>query len=1149
MPVCEGRRGVGGGRVRQAIHGMSGGMGRWLVTVVAVVLRGLVVASVANPGSGTEWRQWRTEQGLPENAVECVYQARDGWIWVGTRRGVARFDGMQFARFNAQERGFTDDACIALGEDAAGGVYVGTKRGLFSFARGGFRPVPMDGENVPFQVRAIFGCKDGGLGVVTSGGVSVLKGGHWVNHRFVAERPDGDVGGPGPQVFGAAEASDGGIWVASDAGLFSQKTPDAPWIRHWQGGMPEKGSSSEGHIVRAALVGRDGEVWFATDQAVMRLNPGGLLVAMKVPPGIGDARLRRLLWDGDSVIAVAGGRIYRTEGGVLKAVGYRPEQDDAFVTDFIRDQDGGVWLGARYGGLIQVRTLPVRAFTTRDGLPHNNVFSVCASKSGGVWVATGAGVAEFAGDGFRLSELLPELGGKPTQAIFEDHAGDLWIGGAPTGVSWLTEATNNPARNATPGQTHVDAILPHSGGEADAFSVRHSSVRAFMEDRSGRLWVGCRSGLFAASSDAALVRARSGEIASGPVLASRRCWRWYLGKGGFGESDWMKVVEGGDRSLSSYYGLWDDRRNEWASDPTESMAQPPLPRGFELPSPEVRAMLHTRDGAYWFGTTAGLVRSDTSGLRVYSARDGLPGDTVDALLEANDGDVWVGSRNGLAFLHKNRWWRVGIEEGLGESAVNQILQDRDGAIWIGGRRGITRILHNDVDAYIRGELKGFQTLTLDEADGMLTAETMGGSQPSGAVTSDGRLWFATSQGVVMVDPTRLRGHRHGPRTAILSFRTGDNRTRVEAGMGGEQSSAFVALPRGSGRSLEVHYTAIDHSNPERLRFEYSLEGHDERPVAAENRRVAYFTNLRPGRYRFRVRAASHGGAWAEDWTAAGFVIEPYCWETLWFRGVVGLSVCGLGACMVVRRLREQRRIAGIERENRVRTERERIARDLHDDVAANLTLITMLSPSGSDPGSTGGDAALKRAADLADAALDNLGELVWATNPRFDSLADLAAYLRELTRRLLEGTGVEAQCDFDPEFPAYSLTGDFRRQCVLMLKESLHNVIKHAQARTVRVSFKCSPNDTESPSELFGTGSHQAWVLLTVEDDGVGLSNLGDSAGGVGLCVPNTPGGSGNGWVNLTTRARDLGGQMSVHGRPGQGTRMVFKLPIPHAPG
>ncbi len=1083
----------------------------------------------AEPGPAEprqEARQWKSEQGLPSNAVETLLQSRDGWLWVGTRQGLARFDGVTFTRYSASERGFTDDAVIALGEDEGGQVWAGTKQGLFGLQPGGFRRPP-ELEALPAQsVRRLVAASSGGLWVVTTRAVSRLRWGRWTHLEFGPEEGRGWKGGEPPQLFDLGEDRSGTIWVASDAGLYSRDAAGTGWVRHWHRPPPKEGEIGQDHIVRAVRVAKGGVVWFATDRLLGRRGPDGTVEEFAIPASAGDERVRRVVEVDGVIELVAGGRLYRMDGRAVVPSLSWPGEEEAFVTDTLVMADGSRWLATRYGGVAQLSRPRVAVFTTRDGLPHNNVFSVCAAREGGVWVATGGGVAHGRPGRFEVVSVPGAGVRQPWHAVLEDREGDLWLAANPMGVSWLTHPTNNPTAEAPSGARFVPGFIEHDLEDRASFPVRAARVRVMAEDAQGRVWLGQAPGLFMALPGEQWVHFERGHRLAGQTVRSRRPFRWYAGDESQCETDWGFFRRNGEWIPRLHARWWPGpaAAGPAAVPPVEE--HPLFPWAFADANRPIRSMLVDRRQRLWLGTLDGLICVDGGAVRRWTVREGLAGDEVESLHESRDGAIWAGTRSGLCRWNGRSWTILGAACGLEETMFYQIMEDGHGALWFGGQQGITRVARAELEAVAAGQARRVTALRLGEADGMLNGETMGGSHPSAARTADGRLWFATGQGLAMVDPAVVHTPRPGPPVFLERLATGDRVLDLWPSAEWMRPGRPLVLRPGSGRRLELHYTALHYAAPDRLRFEYALSGHDDHAVSVGTRRAAFFTNLRPGDYRFRVRAANPDGQWSPQWAELGFRIQPYLHETWWVRTLV-LAGLVAGVILLVRwRSRELRRFAVIERENRLREERERLARDLHDDVAANLTLITMLAPEGSSgEGSKPPGGELSRATALADAALDNLGELVWATNPRFDTLDNLAAYLRELVHRLLAKTRLQPVILFPAAIPPLPVSGEIRRHSVLIVKEALHNILKHGQAREVRVEIRL-PDLAESRT-----------MVIVVADDGVGGAS--ESPGGAGSI-----GSRGNGLMNMRHRAAQMGGTLTVESPPGVGTRVTLVLPL-----
>lgn len=332
----------------------------------------------------------------------------------------------------------------------------------------------------------------------------------------------------------------------------------------------------------------------------------------------------------------------------------------------------------------------------------------------------------------------------------------------------------------------------------------------------------------------------------------------------------------------------------------------------------------------------------------------------------------------------------------------------------------------------------------------------------------------------------------------------------------------LRLPPGSARVLEFRFTANTFVTPEKARFKYRLVGLDDHWLDAGTRREVYFTDLRPGRYRFEVLACNHQGVWQEQSASLPFELLPFFYQTWWFYTLCAGSTAGLLGLALRWRWRELQRVQRLERLYALNEQRRQIARDIHDEVGAALTHILQLSGETRkhlrQPEQV--DLQAQRIAAVAGQAVDHIGEILWANNPEYDTLEDTVAYLREYAASTLCDSGLEAQFQFPETVPARAVTGLFRRHLVMMLKETLQNVVKHASAGQVKLTLELRQNLLE----------------LTVADNGKGFS-------------PKESQGRGNGLANLRQRVAELKGALTLNSQPGAGTSLRFVVPLPEPPG
>jgi signal transduction histidine kinase len=332
------------------------------------------------------------------------------------------------------------------------------------------------------------------------------------------------------------------------------------------------------------------------------------------------------------------------------------------------------------------------------------------------------------------------------------------------------------------------------------------------------------------------------------------------------------------------------------------------------------------------------------------------------------------------------------------------------------------------------------------------------------------------------------------------------------------STINYQLAPGHARVLEIHYTANFLSAPERVVFKYRLEGYDGDWLwDDQNRRVAFYTNLRPGDYTFHVTARSPHGSWNTQGDQFSFHVAPHFWETWPFYVGSGAAMLSAALSLHYRRIRRLRRVQLLEQQRALHEERARIAKDLHDDLGANLTGLALQLDLARSQGLLA-DTLQERLANLAGhtrGLVDNMREVVWAMNPQHDNMESLATFLGQYTEDYLAGAGLRCRLELPSNLPALPVSSHSRHQLFLVLKEALHNVVRHARASEVRLRLE----------------QEQHELRLAVEDDGCGLPPDGARVAGHGL-------------DSMEKRVVDLGGEFSATSRAGVGTRIEIKLPL-----
>jgi signal transduction histidine kinase len=332
----------------------------------------------------------------------------------------------------------------------------------------------------------------------------------------------------------------------------------------------------------------------------------------------------------------------------------------------------------------------------------------------------------------------------------------------------------------------------------------------------------------------------------------------------------------------------------------------------------------------------------------------------------------------------------------------------------------------------------------------------------------------------------------------------------------------LVVPPGRGE-VEIHYTALSFRAPEKNRFKYKLEGVDRDWIEAEGRRVAYYNNLAPRDYGFQVIACNNDGIWNETGATVALVLKPHIWQTWWFLGLCGLTAAAAvgGPARYATRKRMHRQVQHLEHQYAIESERARIARDLHDNLGTRLTEILMHNEFSLQHSQEDGQTIrphLEKAANLVRELAGGLDAIVWAADPKNDSLDHFILYIYEYLDSLANVTPMRLLRDVPAELPPCPLSPAQRHNLFLVVKEALSNVFKHS-------------------------GATEIWFRLRLEDDSLMLA-LEDNGKGF---VPEATSELGNGLVNMEKRMKLIGGSFSVRSQPGSGTQLRLQVPLKSA--
>jgi signal transduction histidine kinase/ligand-binding sensor domain-containing protein len=1009
---------------------------------------------------------WTADDGLPDSSVTALAQTPDGYLWIGTYNGLARFDGKQFVTFDPANTPALAHARVRqLAVDRQGTLWINTLDGsMTSLRHGAFHREWTGAEGPDPDVKLLS---------VHSNRVAFLL--HRGNIRIQSAAAPA---GMGWKDLNPPQRSVGGLCVADGDGTIWYRTAEKKLVR-WRGDEFESLPGEAGLGDRAVVsMSADpaGRLWLSTENDVWVWD-GGRFQTM-TPTNAGPPVAVSLL-----AVAADGGYWVLSEGRVRKALDRRWVLEAEAIRGLFpepwsrmggrEDHRGGLWIYDYGRGVMHIGADgAVRRLGPQDGFPGDRVDCFLEDREGNWWAGVDAGgLVRIRERRFQTIEVRGEVSTKPAKSVGQDKDGSMWI------------ATLGDGLLHGQGGVFTNVIMP--GGTEKGFAF------CLAADAADRLWV-------SAGDEDLYVRMGEEFKRVTPVVHGVKA---------------LHVDQVGRIWAGTKSGL------VWARPeaPFEFTAVGGIARS------TIRALTEDAQGNIWAGAEDGtLYRITTNTATAFYPEAGKPASVIWALLAEEDGTVWVGTfRGGLLRFRDGKFTRYGSKDGLPDNVICQIVSDGLGNLWFGSHHGVYRISRSALEAFAEGQIKSLPVNMYGRSDGLPSLECSSRYQPAAGRSGNGRLWFTTTKGAVSVQPGNMRPNPLPPPVEIEEVLI-DGRTLPVVMQATKEPPLAVRQFDREQRQLEIapgrhqfefRYTGLSLVASDLIQFRYQLEGVDPGWVEAGNRRFAQYNYLPHGTYRFRVIACNSDGIWNNEGRTLTFSILPHYYETWWFRLLSVLMAGGLvaGAVRFVVTRRLHQKMEQLARQQAVERERARIAKDIHDDLGANLTLIAVL-----------GDLArhekagerIQKMASTARQAVKSLDEIVWAVNPRNDTLAHLLDYTGQYAVDYLRAAGVRCLLDVPEHTPVREVPTNVRHNLFLVVKEALQNIVKHAKATAVWLRIS-----------ITGQG-----LRIVIEDNGQGFEQPPQDAWADGL-------------RNMQQRMDEIGGTYRIQSKVGQGTEIIVELP------
>jgi len=933
-------------------------------------------------------------------------------------------------------------------------------------------------DGLPEQVVQAFAqTADRYLWIGTTGGLVRFDG-----ERFQTFSRDNTAAFSENNVFSLTVSRDHTLWIGMEGGGL---------IRYREGIFREF-SAREGltnGFVRAIREDSQGRLWLGTDDGLFRfendrlrrVDKSGEIPAIAVHAiyedrlghlWIGGSKLFRISGDSATEFVLGGAAsqnrvksITQTRDGTIwvgtvSGLEKLAEGDHSFrtvsevqgtVRVLHQTSDGTLWVGTIGHGLFTYRDGGFSRVAVSDPLPSNTVLNLFEDIERNIWIGTQGGMVRLIKTPVRTVPL-PDASDSDAETIYQDTNGDLWVAA-------------------------VDLFRVHNGN-AEKYTFPGTSgvrVRNVFRDREGALWIGTEGrGAYR------FVGSRPIHYSTQEGLVNNFVRAFVQGRDG---SVWIATDEGvsrwRDRGITSYRV------------------------GDGLAYFSTRSLLEDRRGDIWIGTDQGLSRLHGDTFEHDGATEALKSEKIWAIHEDSDGGLWFGTRTGGLYR-----WRSGVlthyttAQGLSSNGIYELLEDDNNNLWISGPNGISAVSRKELDDIADHPKRPVALNLYGVSDGLETIQMCGGEKPAGVLTSQGEVWFPSSRGPVRVSIGSPIPSKPAP--VVIDQVIAD----------GLEIPATSDISLGPDNAkLEIHYGVVLLRSQERIRFRYMLDGFDKGWSDASPTRVAYYTNVPPGHYWFRVAAFEMNNPEQVASASLGIVQRPHFYRTSWFLAVIVVLLAGCVLGVYQFRLGQMR-----ARFRAVLSERNRLAREMHDTLIQGCASVSALLEAHTHMSQTqleGGNELLDCARTQLRSTLEEARQAVWGLRSISESASEVGPMLAKVAQQFSREFAIPVHCSIAGRpFPLNQFT---THEVVMIAREALYNAIRHAQSKEVRLTVEFEEDQCN----------------FRIADDGRGfeMKKLSDGSD------------EHYGLLGIRERVERIGGKFTLHSTIGTGTEITIEVP------
>lgn len=1029
------------------------------------------------------FKQLRIEDGLSQSTIFASLQDSKGYMWFATRSGLDRYDGYEFKVYYNDPKDSTtlsDDGTNSICEDKDSNIWVGTIYGnLNRFDRNTeifvskniseiikFYPEQNDyffdyplsfSRNQKATITSIIEDSKGNLWVGTWGFglIKLDKNFNLLKHFYFDENNNVEL--KSNRVLKVIIDEKENIWAATFGGGLSR--------------LKLKANSANDYLIESVTSGKD---------------------AASLP----DNKLLTLLEDSDHNIWIGSyysGLIFIDKEEVqkplnqIKFFSHKCPKENSKLTQntvisLAEDQKKQIWVGTFGGGLICYNRLKNESKhffndpLNINSLGDNDVLSLSVDRSGIIWAGShlGAGVTKIQVNNFKFN-LIQHSPGKTNTlndgvvwSILKDKSDILWIGTYKGGINKYNLKTQKFSYI-----TKSDKINPLSSNH----------IRVIREDNYGNLWIGTYDGgLNLLNKNTGEVKVFKNDKNNAYSISSNQVQDIYI----ISDSVYLIATFGGGLNKLIIKGNPFNQILKFQAlkfNPNDSQS---------ISDNRVYKIYKTKDNVLWIATYGGgLNRFNFSENTFHrmpinsGTEDKFNIQNLMTICEDSYGILWLGSYGGSLTSYdrkSNKYKRYSFNDGFTSGVVYGILEDKNKNLWISSDNGLFRF------NLVTKDFKRF-----DIQDGVQSLEFSGGAYLK---DEEGNLYFGGINGLNFFNPDEIKTNNYVPPIVITSVKILNEEIK------GERKEFILDYKK---NFISFEFAALDYSDPRDNQYSYMLEGlQNEWQFTDASSRFANYTNLLPGTYTFKVRGSNNDGIWNDDYVSIRIIILHPFWQTWWF---ITLAVLMIAAVLYYVSTIRIKNLLAIEKL------KSKLAADLHDNVGAGLTEISILSELASRKNNSSANnitAELKKISERSRQLVDAMSDIVWVVNPKRDSLHDLILRLKDTYSELLESYGIQLKVKNLEKIKDYKLPMDVKQSLFLIFKEAINNSIKHSNCKKIELE----------------TNARNKVIEITLSDDGKGFDDAQIY--------------SGEGLKNMQNRGAMIGGKIKIKSSPDTGTIVKY---------